>query len=398
MIMKARNHPVILFLAAVFIFAAPAAGRADNLFRLFPEAQINGFYADNIPLRTVNEQGGFGTAMVAGFFLDYTSAARYASLHYDTFAQLFTHQTELDRAGEGQFVSAVDDENLSPTTKLHFDEFFYRDAPAIVAITTSDQSPQFNSVLALLLLGEDQASVNQFNAELTHAWGHNWTSELSVHQETYWANNTNSNNNNTSFYQGVTAATDYHFTERFSLGVGNRFYDFRFTNPGQPGELADWPFVRASWTPIENFYVEGTVGAVISHTQGQSSNQVNPAGLALLEYRFRRGRLSINGGQEPALTTVFGGVGEYRGVNGNVLYYFTRRLTGSVGGSFYDFTGPQRVNKWLSVNTRFVEIRRNETGTNQFLPSGNQNGQWAVGNYYIVGLAVSIEAFRWSWQ
>ena len=95
-----RKHFGILLMAASLIFAGSSTSRADNLFRLFPEAQFNGFYGDNIPLRTNNEIGDFGTTMVFGFYLDYTSAARYASLHYDTFVQLYTHQTRLDRAGQ----------------------------------------------------------------------------------------------------------------------------------------------------------------------------------------------------------------------------------------------------------------------------------------------------------
>ena len=100
------------YLSALCSLASPAAGRADNLFRFFPEVQGNGFYSDNVPLRTQNEVGDFRATLVGGFFLDYTSAARYASLHYDTFAQLFAHQSRFDRAGEGQFVRATDNENI----------------------------------------------------------------------------------------------------------------------------------------------------------------------------------------------------------------------------------------------------------------------------------------------
>ncbi len=350
--------------------------------------------------------------MVGGFFLDYTSAARYVSLHYDTFVQLFTHQTQYDRAGEGQFVSATDDENISPTTKLHLDEFFYRDASAVTMVTTSGESPQFNSALALLLLANDQASINQFNAQLQHYWGQKWSSELSVHQTTYFATGNNSTQNSNSYAQSATTATDYHISGHFSLGAGYRFYDFRFTFPGQPGEQAHWPFVRGTLEPMENLYLSGMVGLVISHTQGISGQQVNPAGIGTLEYNFQHGSAAVYGGQEPTLTSAFGTVGLIRGFRGDILYDFTPRLTGSAGGSYYDLSGTgfsgefvswgvglsQRVNKWLSVNTRFVQIRRNETSSTQFLPSNNENGQWAVGDYFIVGLAVSIEALRWSWQ
>ena len=376
---------------------------------------MNGFYGTNIPLQGDNGTGDFGSTMVFGFYLDYTSEARYAALHYDTFVQLFTHQTRFDRAGQGQFVSATDDENLSPTTKLHFSDFYYRDASVVTTITTTDQGPQFNSVLALLILANDQASINQFNAELTHYWGQKWSSELSLHQTTFFSTgNNNAAQSGDSYFQGLYTGTDYHFSNRFSVGAGYRFYDWRFTFPGQPGQQAHWPFVRASWQATKNLLFYGMVGPVISHTQGQG-DQLNPAGLGSIEYSWRRGTISLSGGQEPSFTSALGSVGLLRGFRGDILYYFTPRLLGSAGGSFYDATGndfsgqfaswglglSQRVNKWLSLNTRFIEIKQNETGSSRFVASGSageEQGEWATGDYFIVGLSASFEAFRWSWR
>lgn len=407
-----RNKPGVLLVAAFFIFVSMTPAHAQSLFRLFGEGQANGFYGDNIPLRTENGTGDFGTVLVAGFYLDYTSAARYASLHYDTFAQLFTHQTELDRAGQGQFVNITDDENLSPTTKVHFDELFYRDTSAVTLVTSSDQSPNFDPALALLLLSNDQASINQFNAQIQHYWGQKWSSELAVHQTTFFATGNRNNNNSETFGQYVSTATDYHFSERFSMGAGYRFLDFRFTAPGEPGEQAHWPFVRFTLQATKNLYISGLVGVVIAHTQGQSGDTVKPGGLGLVTYTFRRGLVNVSGGQEPTLTSAFGNVGFVRGFRGNVIYNFTPRLTGTVGGSFYNLNGngfngdfaswgaglSQRVNRWLTLNAKFIEIRRVEDASSSVLPSGNQSGRWAVGDYAIVGLAVSFEAFRWSWQ
>jgi hypothetical protein len=412
MIIRTRNHPGILLFSVFLIFAAPAAARADNLFRLYPEAGLSGFYSDNVPMRTSNETGDFAGLLAAGFYLDYTSAARYASLHYDTFAQLFAHQTQYDRAGEGQFVSATDDENLSPTTKLRLDEFFYRDAPSRMVIITSDQAPQFNTVAAELLLANDRASINQFNAYLSHYWGRNWVSVLSVHQTTFWATGNNNSADNSSYDQSIRTYTDYHFSDRFSLGAGYRFYDFQFSRPGLPSEQAHYPFVRATWLPMQNLYFEGMVGVVISHTQGSSQQAVNPGGMGALEYDLQHAHLKIYGGQQPEVTSGLAGAGLFRFVRGNIFYDFTPRLTGNVGAGFGESQGSNydgqiiswglglndRVNKWLSVYTRFVELRREETTSSQFLPSGTQNGKEAVGDYFVVGFNVSVEAFRWSWQ
>jgi hypothetical protein len=413
MIMRTKSQLGISLLAAFLAVVAPTAGHADSLVRFFPEAQINGFYGDNIPLQANNGEGDWGTTMVAGFYLDYTSEARYASLHWDTFAQLFLQHSRFDRAGQGQFVNATDDENLSSTTKLRLNDFFYRDAPVVVAVTTSDQAPAFNTQLAQLILANDQATINHFNAVLSHLWGHNWSSELGVHQTTLWGTGNNAgNSSNTSFVQSVNGNTDYHFSDRFVLGAGYRFYDFQFTDAGRPDATAHWPYGRIVLVPMKNLYLTGLVGVVVTHTQGVGSTTVNPGGLGLLQYKFRRGYLNIYGGQQPELTSALTGVGEIRGVRGNLVYEFTRRVSGHAGVGFYqslgsDFNGQllswgvglaDRLNRYMSVYARFVQVRVNETASNAFLPSGFRSGREEVGNYYVVGLSVSVEAFRRSWQ
>jgi hypothetical protein len=414
MIMRTKNHPVIpILLAALLLFAIPAQGHAEDLFRFYPEFQASGLASDNIPLRTNHEEGDFVGTLIGGFFLDYTSAARYASLHYDTFAQLFARQSRYDRAGEGQYVKGTDDEYLSPTTRLRLDEFFYRDSPTVTGIVASEAAPEFNIVAAQLLLASDQASINQFGAQLSHYWGHNWSSELSIHQTTFWNNGGNSNSqNNTSYDQSVETSTEYHFAERFSLGLGYRFYDFIFTYPGRPGEQAHWPYVKASWQPLRNLYLSGTAGVVISYTQGNDRQTVNFGGMGLLAYDLQRAHLRVYGGQQPELTSGFGGAGNIRGVRGELIYDFTQRVSGNAGGGFYENKGTgfdgqliswgfgvgDRVNKWLSLFARFVQIRRNETSNNQFLPPDTENGKEATGNYVVVGFSASVEAFRWSWQ
>ena len=403
MIMRTRNHPGIpLLLAALFIFVFPAAGRADNLFRFYPEVAASGLYSDNVPLRTTNEEGDFAGTLAGGFFLDYTSAARYASLHYDTFAQLFAHQSKFDRAGEAQYVHATDEEHLSATTNLRIDELFYRDAPGGAAsLLGTGEAPLFSTVAYQLLLANDRASTNWFNANLTHSWGRNWYSELWAHQETFWQTG-NTSGNKTSYFQTIGTFTEYHFSDHFSLGPGYEFYDFRVTQPGRPDEEMQWPFVRVDWQPMENLALSGRVGAVISHVQGTSGEQVSPGGVVTLEYTLQRAHLKIEGGQAPQMTYTPTGFSETtRSGSGQIFYDFTQRLTGNAGAGYYEYGNgfdqqmilwgaglSDRVSKRLRVYASFVQLRRNDT----------QNSQEAVGNYFVVGFAVSVEAFRWSWQ
>lgn len=149
---------------------------------------------------------------------------------------------------------------------------------------------------------------------------------------------------------------------------------------------------------------------MVSHNQGDSGDSVNPGGLGQIAYKFHRGRIRIYGGQEPALNSALGGVGEFRGVRGEIFYDFTPRTVGTAGGGLYQSIGrgfdgqlvtwgvgvTNRVNKSVSVYTKFVEVRVNETASSQYLASGLQSSRDAVGNYFVVGMSVSIEAFRWS--
>ena len=405
--MSMKNHPGILLLAALVIFAAPGASRADSLFRLFPEAEMSGYYSDNVPLRTHNGEGDFAGTLVAGFYLDYTSEARYASLHWDTFAQIFAHQSRFDRAGQGQFVSATDNENINPTTKLHIDEFFYRDAPTSVAVTTSNQVGYFNSTMVGFLLAGDRESVNHFIATLTHDWGHRWFTLMSVRQETLWGPN-----GNTSFAQGFSLLAMYHYNDRLDFGPGYKFYDFRFTVPGRPGSEAHWPFLDVNWIPIENLYLSGQVGPVVTYTFGTNRQTIDVGGIASVRYVFRRGHADVYGGQEPDMTAGLSGAGTLDYVRGTVAYELSRRLTANAGAGYNELKGTginaqlivygvglnERVNRWLNVFVRYTGVRRTVTAPSQFLPGETTSGQEAVGNYYVIGFSVWTEAFRWSWQ
>ena len=230
------------------------------------------------------------TRWSAGFYLDYTSAARYASLHYDTFAQLFTHHTRFDRAGEGQFVSATDDENLSPTTKLRFDEFFYRDAPTVTWDRHQRSGPEFNTVAAQLLLANDQASINQFSAALSHYWGRNWSSELARSSDDLLEQWRHQQQPTTirATAKASSTFTEYHFSDRFSLGGGISILRFPIHRSGttrRRGALA----VREGWLAADaQTFISPELSALSIHIpRGTAGRRSMSGGMGLADIRFR---------------------------------------------------------------------------------------------------------------
>jgi hypothetical protein len=99
-------------------------------------------------------------------------------------------------------------------------------------------------------------------------------------------------------------------------------------------------------------------------------------------------------------------------VTAHISYELTRRVTIGFGAGYYESSGTgiddqlvswgpsliDRVNSWLTLSTRFVQVRRNLSGPSSVLPDDNQSGSNAVANYIVIGASVSFEAFRWSWQ
>ena len=212
------------------------------------------------------------------------------SLHYDTFAQLFTHQTQYDRAGEGQFVGATDDENISPTTKLHFDEFFYRDASVMTMVTTSDQSPEFNSALALLLLANDQASINQFNAQLLALLGTAMVQRVQRPSDDLFGNRQQQQQQGTATANvpAPPPTTISRIASRWvwvidSMTSGSALLD-------NPANRRTGHSCAATWQPMKNLYLSGIVGVVISHTQGHSEQRSIRAAWGWLNTSLSTGR------------------------------------------------------------------------------------------------------------
>ncbi len=406
--MKPKSRLTSIIVATAFVLSVPTIAGADNLLRVFPFLTLSGTYTDNVRLSANNTMGDFIGTAFAGFFLDLTSPERQATFQWNTAAQLFVTNTEFDRAGEAQFMRATDVENLGSRTRLNLGEYFARDSPINLAVGTSEPAATLNEVFGPLLLSNDQATSNLFEASLDHDWSRDWSSQLGIDQRTLWVSG-----GGTSYQQGVEVVGLYHYNEQLSFGPGYKFSDFRFQGGAgsRPATEDHWPFLKGDWEPTYNLSLEGTVGLVVSNALGTGRQTINPAGIGTLEYRFRRGNIKIYGGQEPSLTDGLGGAGFRRSARGSFTYYLTQRLSAKGAVSYGEFFGPQvdawfvtygiglneRINQWLTLYCNYINIRRESESGSSTAPQGLAVGQQADGNYFVLGMDIAFEGYRWSW-
>lgn len=399
-----------IFVASVLLgILLPAIVHADNVVLLYPFLQANELYSDNIALASSHAEGDFDANFSAGFYLDYTGSNRHTTLEYSTYATLFASHSELDRAGQAQFVRFTDQENISPNTRLVINNWFLRDSPLSMAVITNDQPISFNPVFAAFFLANDHSIVNVFTLQLVHSFNRNWAGEAEAAQETI-----SSPGGDTGLLQSVSLGLQRRLSETFSVGPGYKFYDLEFTLPSDPNSEAHWPVADAIWMPIKNMRAEGYVGPIVSYnTSGLNRGRVEPGGLLSVRYHFGHVNVGIGGGQEPGLSSGIGAGGINRSGRGDFTWDMTKFLRMDGGAGYYEIMPPgadaklfsygvglsERVSKYLIVYARYIGFRREYSGAPNpvALPSGVVIGQEATGNYYVIGATIAFEALRWSW-
>ncbi|MGH7812726.1 MAG: hypothetical protein ACREQI_01810 [Candidatus Binataceae bacterium] len=406
---KVRRLTISVLIAA-FVGCAPPIARADNLLRFFPLLQGNFLYTDNVYLTPNNAQGDFDSNFAAGFYLDVSTPKRYATLEYSTFGSLFVSHSNLDRAGQAQFFRVTDQEQISPQTKVNLYEWFVRDSPTLMALTSGDRLPEFTPGFTEFLLANDHVIINTFNAVAAHSYSPRWSSVFGLEQETLAPRNSG-----TGTMQTAHANLLYHVNEAFAIGPGYRFIDRVYSSTAQPNSEVQWPVAYATWLPRKDLYLDGFVGPMVAYnTTGVSRTRVDPGGVISIRYSNRRFHATVSGGQEPGLTAGLGTGGIQRFGNGEISYGLTRRVTASANAGYMDAMPAgadarligygaglsTRSTRWLTLFVRYVGLRRTYSGNFNpaVLPSHLVIGREAVANYYVVGASVAFEAFRWSWQ
>ncbi|HVN64929.1 MAG TPA: hypothetical protein VMT58_09850 [Candidatus Binataceae bacterium] len=411
--MKNRFQITIPVIAIVLAAFMPAVARADNLLRLFPLLQGNFLYTDNVKFTPSNAQGDFSSNFAGGFYLDVTTPKRYATLEYSTFASLYLSHSNLDRGGQAQFARITDEEDIAPHTKINLYDWFVRDSPVIMAVTSGDRIPEFTPGFTEFLLANNHVIINTFKADAAHAFNQRWTGQFGIGQETI-----SSEGGSASTLQAASMNLLYRVNEQFSIGPGYRFADFIFPSSTQPNSQVQWPIAHAVWLPAKDLFAEGYIGPMVAYnTTGVARTRVDPGGVLSIRYNPRPFHIAVSGGQQPGLSAGLGAGGVTRFGQGDFAWDITRRITFSANAGYsqvlpagvsaqligYSAGMSERTTSWLTVFARYIGLRREYTGnptafTPGSLPSGTEFGRESVANYWAVGASIAFEAFRWSWQ
>jgi hypothetical protein len=386
-------------LSAALVLLGAGVVRAETLFSLYPIMQDTEGYNDNITLSANHHLSDFVNTGVLGFALNYGGAARTGSLQYDTVLQTFASNSRFDSYGSTNFVTLVDQENLSPDLTM-----FVNDSVVVGSITggllvgnTGAVSPQ----VAQAAVTNTQTETNDFNVELKRQFSESWTGTLAVTQDFY------ATGFQSSYTQGGSASLLYALMPQVQTGFGYTFTDYRYSNIA-PSE-AHSPQLLVNWDPTKRLSVNLAGGfVVIDSFGGRGSLLVRPSGTGTVSFRGERWKVSLSGGQNASSTGGLGGTGLNRSVSGVITYALQRHTSLNIGATYSDFVGggangsfvsygagiATQPRRWLTLYAAYAGYQ-NSVSSATTAAAGAFTvapGNTATSNSYSVGARIYFDA------
>lgn len=408
---------LIALMAALFI-TAPAAGRAMEI-SLFPAAELDQLYNSNVGVTSSNQQGDWITAELVGARLEASSPNRDCFLNYSTvFAENAWYQN-LDRFGRDQNVQLNDSEHLSMTSSLNISDTFLRGNAASGQFYTGDAEPIGPQLMsALLYASTTTAETNAFSANFRHVNSDllAWSSE--VHQNFFSTNSASTVSNvatGLSFDQGGSLSVDRPLGERFTIGAGYRFDDFRFSN-GVPSSESHMPMLRLGWGIGTPFTIAASAGpTIVSSSSGaigattiSGATNVEPGFQLTANYAGERFTLQGSADEYSGLSAGFGGQTNNITASSLFQYKLTRRAVLFTNVGYFDFSGTgtngysfsyaagasYRLTRQISLTAEYYGYRTLANGVTAGALVASP-GQTVATNVLLFG--VVFQAAPWKW-
>ena len=400
----------------ILLLMAPHTALAMEV-SLFPAAELDELYNSNVGATGNNPKGDWTTAELLGGKIEATSAHRDLFLTYATvFSENASYQN-LDRFARDHSLRLNDTELLSASTTLSVSDSFLRGNAASAQFFSGATEPITSQLLATALYNSTTLS-NAFSSNLRYVGPKllAWSGEL--HQTFFSTGSTSRTVNTTaglSFDQGGSLGVERPLGERFSIGAGYQFDDFRFNN-GVPSSESHTPLLRLTWGTGSPFTLQAWAGptfvssssGVIGRTRFPATTSVQPGFQVTANYQGERFSLQGSAGEASGLSAGFGGQTNNIAVTALCRYELTRRTILFTNVGYLDFSGTgtngyslsyaagvsYRLTRQISLTAEYygyqTQANGGSLGTFAIAP-----GQTIAANVFLFGIAFQGAPWRW---
>ena len=402
---------------AVSLLMAPRMAAAMEI-SLFPAAEFDQVYNTNVGVTAHDRKADWVTAELLGGKLEARSPTRDLYLNYSTVFSEDASYSNLDQFARDHFIQANDTEQLSRAATLTVSDTFLR-GNATSAQFFSDSTEPIGLQLMSALLYNSTTDSNSFAAQYHYVHEDTLALTSEVHQDLFSANSTSTGANSTlaglSFDQGGLVAVDRLWGERFTIGGGYQFDDFRFSN-SVPSSESQMPMVRLGWGAGTPFSLMASAGPrIISSSSGiigtsafSGDTKIEPGFLVAANYTGERLSLRASAGETSGLSAGLGGQTNNIIVSSLVQYRLTRRSMLFANIGYFDFSGTgsngytfsyaagasYRLTRHISVTAEYYGFRTldNGAGAGALVASP---GQTVATNVFLLGVVFQASPFKW---
>jgi hypothetical protein len=402
----------ILFL--VLLLSARAVQATE--YSLWPQLRIAGTYDDNTNTTPTNLKGDFLSVQSPGTTLKASNVARDLYLTYQTLLLENASYSGKDRFFQDHYFNFQDNERLNPNTTLSINESFLLGNSIGGGVITNNTVPLGSQLLQSLLSNSSTMS-STFAATLVSRFSDSFSWNANINQTTF-SLLSGSPESKYNFSQGVAVAGDWNVGERFTVGTGYTFTDFRFSNSSTPTSEANMLAMRLGWGAGTPFSFLAQVGPVISQTSAGSigkaavSSQTSVDVGFLITGAYTGRRLSLTGtfSQAPGLNNGLAGAGIAQNYVTLVQYKLSRRATIFANGGYNSTEGASNSSRVIAV-TAGLSYLLNENLSLSFNYVGYSSiadgvgasalvrvpGSESVTNLFIIGVTLHPDPLRWKW-
>ncbi len=414
-----------LFICMVTILMLPTArvARAAEL-SLWPYAEVDEAYDDNVKETSSNKKGDFLTVESFGATLEAETAARSFFLTYSTTMIEHASYSNEDSFGQNHYLGIQDTERLSANTTLSINNSFLVGNSIGGNFVTTGSTPIGSQLLSSILYRTTTLD-NGFAANLFSKVSNSFSLIANVHQNFFstLSNSvtsggvTGSAASKENFNQGGSLEGDWYLGERFTAGAVGDFEDFRFSNTEIPTTESEWLQARLGWGLGTPFYVLAQVGPIISEsssgtigtTHQAAQTKVDFGYLITASYKDRRLQFSAAAGQVPELSAGLGGYSTAQTYGALIQYKLSRRATLFANFGYVNFTGTgistqvltytggvsYRLAQMFSLTAQYLGYQTigggTSTSTAFAIPVGT-----TVTNIFMIGVIVTPLPLKWS--